>query len=243
MTSCLLNIGIVHYERKDYDKAVEYFQKTLALSFEIGSMKSVGEAYHNLGAVLDRQGKYMEAIDYFNKAAKIQKELDDLQGLAFTYFSIGSANLALKKYDNAIDFCFQGLTLAEKLKALVEQEKSCGCLYDAYHAKGDFKNALKYYQAKIAVRDSMFNEENTKEITRIEMQYDFDKKEAAEKAKQEKKDAIATASLSRQRLVRNGFIGGFAVVLIFALIFFRQRNNISKEKARSETLLLNILPA
>ncbi len=43
--------------------------------------------------------------------------------------------------------------------------------------------------------------------------------------------------------MRNGFIGGFAVVLLFASVFFTQRNRISKEKKRSEELLLNILPA
>lgn len=242
MTGCLTNIGIVYFERKDYEKAVAYFKQSLALNEEIGNKKGISEVLHNLGAVLDRQGKFVEAIEFFEKAAKMQVELDDLQGLAFTYYSIGTSSLALKKYDNALDYCHKGFALAEKLNTLIEQEKTCGCLYDAYNAKGDYKNALKYYQYKVAIKDSMFNEENTKEITRIEMQYDFDKKEAAEKAKQEKKDAMAAAALTKQLLVRNSFIGGFAIVLIFAIIFFRQRNKISKEKARSEALLLNILP-
>jgi class 3 adenylate cyclase len=42
--------------------------------------------------------------------------------------------------------------------------------------------------------------------------------------------------------VRNGFMGGFAIVLLFAVVFLSQRNRISKEKKRSEELLLNILP-
>jgi class 3 adenylate cyclase len=37
-------------------------------------------------------------------------------------------------------------------------------------------------------------------------------------------------------------VGGFAIVLLFAGIFFKQRNRISKEKKRSDELLLNILP-
>ncbi|MBK9798986.1 MAG: adenylate/guanylate cyclase domain-containing protein [Bacteroidetes bacterium] len=49
--------------------------------------------------------------------------------------------------------------------------------------------------------------------------------------------------MKRQKIVRNGFIGGFAVVLLFASIFLRQRNRISKEKQRSDELLLNILPS
>ncbi|MEO8149290.1 MAG: adenylate/guanylate cyclase domain-containing protein [Bacteroidia bacterium] len=68
------------------------------------------------------------------------------------------------------------------------------------------------------------------------MQYDFDKKEAIDKAKQEKKDAL-------QRNIRNSTFAGLAGVLIFAIVFYRQRNKIAKEKHRSEELLLNILPA
>jgi class 3 adenylate cyclase len=37
-------------------------------------------------------------------------------------------------------------------------------------------------------------------------------------------------------------MGGFAIVLLFAGVFLTQRNRISKEKKRSEELLLNILP-
>ncbi|MCB0809263.1 MAG: adenylate/guanylate cyclase domain-containing protein, partial [Flavobacteriales bacterium] len=69
-----------------------------------------------------------------------------------------------------------------------------------------------------------------------------EKKEAAAQAEQEKKDAIAAEELQRQKLVRNGFMGGFVLVALFAGVFLTQRNRIGKEKKRSEELLLNILP-
>jgi class 3 adenylate cyclase len=43
--------------------------------------------------------------------------------------------------------------------------------------------------------------------------------------------------------MRNGFIGGFAVVLVFLIIVFTQKKRLTKEKTRSDELLLNILPA
>ncbi len=43
--------------------------------------------------------------------------------------------------------------------------------------------------------------------------------------------------------MRNGFIGGFLVMVLFAGVFFAQRNRIAREKDRSDELLLNILPA
>jgi class 3 adenylate cyclase len=54
---------------------------------------------------------------------------------------------------------------------------------------------------------------------------------------------IQQAEISRQKFARNVFSGGFCVVLLFAGVFFVQRNRISKERNRSEHLLLNILPA
>jgi class 3 adenylate cyclase len=75
------------------------------------------------------------------------------------------------------------------------------------------------------------------------MQYEFDKKEVVAKAEQEKKDALCQKELQKQKWVRNGFIGGFLLVLLFAAVFFRQRLKIGKEKRKSEELLLNILPA
>src|SRR5205823_2025095 len=72
---------------------------------------------------------------------------------------------------------------------------------------------------------------------------EYDLKKAISNADQEKKDAIAQKELQKQKLVRNGFMGGFAVVLLFAGVFFTQRNKIKKGKKRSDELLLNILPS
>jgi len=105
-------------------------------------------------------------------------------------------------------------------------------------AQGNFVQSLKHYKMSMIIRDSMFNQENTKKI----MQYEFDKKEELERAEQENKDALVLKELQRQKLVRNGFIGGFIVVLLFAVVFFRQRNKIKDGKNRSDELLLNILP-
>jgi class 3 adenylate cyclase len=58
----------------------------------------------------------------------------------------------------------------------------------------------------------------------------------------EKKEEISRKTLERQILVRNVFIGGFVLLLIFSAVFFTQRNKIKKEKKRSDELLLNILP-
>ena len=47
----------------------------------------------------------------------------------------------------------------------------------------------------MVVKDSLFNTDKNKEITRMEMNYEFEKKEASVKAEQEKKDLVTLFSL------------------------------------------------
>jgi len=60
------------------------------------------------------------------------------------------------------------------------------------------------------------------------MQYEFDKKEAATKAEQDKKDALAQKELLRQKLLNRGFVGGLAMLLIFAVIISILRSQYQK---------------
>jgi class 3 adenylate cyclase len=101
--------------------------------------------------------------------------------------------------------------------------------------QGDADGALAFYKQYKVLSDSLLNAERDRRLTERSMQYAFDKKEAEARAEQERKD-------QRQRLVRNGIAGGLALSLLFLGVVWRQRNRISKEKQRSEELLLNILP-
>ena len=80
-------------------------------------------------------------------------------------------------------------------------------------------------------------------MTRVEMNYTFEKTQLADSLRHDGEMAVQVKEIQKQKVIRNGFVGGFALVALFAIVFFTQRNRISKEKARSEELLLNILPA
>lgn len=113
-----------------------------------------------------------------------------------------------------------------------------------FEKAGRNDEAVICYARSKAINDSLYNEEakliEEEKYTSTRLQIEA-VKEAAEQLN-EKIKLEAKAELEKQKMVRNGFIGGFAVVLLFAGVFFTQRNRISKEKKRSEELLLNILP-
>ena len=77
---------------------------------------------------------------------------------------------------------------------------------------GDNKGALESYKNYALFKDSVFNMEKDKKLTETAMRYEFDKKEAATKAEQEKKDIL-------QRNIRNSFIAGAALLLLLLIAF------------------------
>jgi len=242
LASVSSNIGGVYEAQGDYSKALEYFKSSLIIFKKLEDKGGIAYNIDNVGRIYYAQGKYHQALDYYQNSLQIFRDVGDKGGEAYMLRIIGRVDLALNRYDDAIIECKRSLNISEELGSIEIQESACSCLYEAYKGMGKSDKALKYFEQFTILNDSLYNEENTKKITQLEMQYEFDKQEAVNQIEQEKKDVIVAQELKQRKLERNGFIGGFAVVLMFAGVFFRQRNRIGKEKKRSDELLLNILP-
>ncbi len=238
----LLNIGKIYFQQNNYEKTLESFERGLKINEEIINKTGMASALRFIGATYERRGEYLQALDYYQRSLKIREEMGDKNGMAVSQYAIGGIYLAQDRYNEAIAICQKSLKLSEVNEAIDREKESCSCLFEAYKGLGNSTKALEYHEQFTVLKDSVFNEKSTKKLTQLSMQYDFDKQKAATKMEQEKKDVIAAQELKRKNLERNGFMGGFAVVLLFAGVFFRQRNRIGKEKERSDELLMNILP-
>ncbi|MBP6389764.1 MAG: adenylate/guanylate cyclase domain-containing protein [Flavobacteriales bacterium] len=141
---------------------------------------------------------------------------------------------ALRAYEEAItavDGFFDEVTYASYLGISTIHERD-----------GNFAEALIYHRKAVAVHDSMLTAERNQAMGELQIQYETEKKEQQIVLLGKDKE-VQAKEIQKQKLVRNGFMGGFALVALFAGVFLFQRNRIGKEKKRSEELLLNILPA
>lgn len=237
-----ITIGDVYQKTGKPDSAVNYYHMALDFSRQRKDTAGISNTHQSLGKWKEREGDYTEALKYYLTAAKGYRAVSNKQQLAYVLSAAGICYTRLNKYKEA-QTCFNEAKLlseelkSQKLSSFYLQRRE---VLDS--SLGDWRNAYFHFKTHILNRDSITNEESKKKGMQLTMQYEFDKKEAAAKAVQEKKDAVAAAGLSRQKLLRNGFIGGFVVMMLFAGVFFKQRNSIKKGKKRSDELLLNILP-
>jgi adenylate cyclase len=260
IASNLGNIGEIYRRLSDYAKALEYDSSALQLYEELGDKNGIARNLGNIGAVYTEQASYPKALEYYFKALRISKELGLKIGVAMNLGDIGSTYLSMAKDSseeqlkeqfagNRTRALQQAKVYTDSAIIIFKEISDLNTLFSNYERLseiqtllGDHKGALESFKNYTLFKDSVFNMEKNKKLTETAMQYEFDKKEAATKAEQEKKDI-------RQRNIRNSIAAGLAGSLGFLAVVYRQRNKIGKEKQksdaekqRSEELLLNILP-
>lgn len=232
------NLGEIYYKMGDDDTALFYLNQSVK-AYE--GTEDLPYSLNYIGRVNTRKKNFEEAIRNHTEAYEFAKNLNtsldmtqSLVGLAQAYYAKGDIESSIKAYK-------QSLEVGVPLKALTEIKDAYEGLSKAYSQKSDFVKAFQYQELLLGIKDTIYNTSKDKKILTLQFNSELATKESQIDLLS-KEQELQQQVIRRQKFVRNSFIAGFAVVLLFAGVFFRQRNRISKEKHRSEELLLNILP-
>jgi len=237
------NIGFVYYYQGNYIEALKNYLSSLRIFETIGDKHGIATSYGNIGEVNFKQGNYPEALKNQFISLRIREALGDKEGIAISYSNIGEINIKLKKLNDAESYLNKGLQLSIEIGSKDDIKSCYEWLAAADSARGNFRQAYQHYKLYSVYKDSIDNEETKKKSLQASMQYEFDKKEIAARAEQDKKDTIQLAESRKQKFILFLTFGFLILVLVFFAFVYRQRNRIAKEKKRSDELLLNILPS
>ena len=216
--------------------ALSYFQKSLALKEEVNDRMLMASSLKNIGRIFLKRGETAVARSYLDQSLKLSVESGNTEVQSSALSHLSELELKEGRMALAVDLGEQAFQLADDNGVVPEAIGAAEALYKAYKANQQPDKALEMYEVYVALTDSTKNEANKKNVLQQRFQYEYDKKAALARVEQEKKD-------DRQALIRNATLAGLGGSLVFLFIVYRQRNRISKEKERSEELLLNILPA
>ena len=217
----------------DIDSSLSYLlaaRKVLTGSFNLPY------TLNNIGKVYRQKNDFDLATEFHQLAYSEAEKLEAKPDMAQALLSIAQIDTSKKDYKGAIEIYNKAETLLKEIgqEATYDLKDVYEGLAYCYERLGDFKNAFINQTFLIEVRKKIYKLDVDKKLGTKLFEYDITKKQG--------EVDLQKAIVGRQKLIRNGFIGGFAVVLLFAGVFLSQRNRISKEKKRSDELLLNILP-
>ncbi|WP_336514576.1 tetratricopeptide repeat protein [Pollutibacter soli] len=246
VASNLGNIGELYMNLSDTAKALEYDLKALQLNEELGDKNGIARTLGNLGAVYASKKEFPKALDYYRESLAMNEDIGNKMGVGRVLGNIGgtylkmandsiimsnpriSGDLPRKKsilLQQANDYTSRGIIILKEIGDLNNLFRSYERLSEIQEQENNYKGALESYRNFTLIKDSVYSMEKDKKLTETAMRYDFDKKEAATKAEQEKKDI-------HQRNIRNSIVAG-AVVLLLLLIVFIERYR-SKQKTNKE---------
>jgi serine phosphatase RsbU (regulator of sigma subunit) len=223
------NIGIIYDILGDHLRGLDYEFKALEIDKKIGDESGIASAYGNIALFYKETANYPKALEYVNMGLTMEREAGDMYGVATKMGTLGSIYMKQKQYTLARIYGDSALYISKRIreKDIIALAYSNLAVLDS--ATGDFKAALNDYKTAILYHDSLVNEANTKKTVQTEMNFEFAQKQATAKAEQDKKDAIAMQDKNKQKVIRNSFIAGFALML--ALAFFIFRGYRQKQKA------------
>lgn len=249
----LITESVAYKKLENYTEAEKLLQETLRLAEKQHSTYLLHTARTLETEILIDQKKYREALPMvernisefstetsetdriagYGQKAQIFNELINANDTEFLqrYFK-GNKAAALAATNNILDSAIR-MNMESGMVASMEEWYKIRS--NIKRMQGDYAGALDDFMTYKSLNDSVYNTERNNEMTQKTMMFEFEKKETAMKEEQLRKDI-------RSRNIRNSIAAGLVFSLVFGIVVFRQRNKISKEKKRSEELLLNILP-
>ena len=234
LAKAIFNTGDGYYYDNKLDSALLYTQEADAIFLKLNSQHFHAYCIGNLGMIYARNGDDDLALNAINEAITILEQYEDFYPMAVYLISVADIYLANADKQTALKYALRSLELAQR-HSLNEQVSEANLkLSEIYEGLGYSDEALLHYKEYILFRDSVNNIATVQQMANLRADFEVSQKQTEVDllTEQKKNQQIITTTIV--------IILGLTLVILFILIWYYKA--ISKEKDRSESLLLNILP-
>jgi len=236
------NLGTHYLKTQNLDSAIVSFKLAINNYKIINNLNGVSICYERIGNIYEIRTDYEHAMLYFNKMLAITDSVDNLRTKAGAFYNIAHVHYSKKDLVNSLKYARKSNLISENNN----YKKLCGKNYELlaqiYRKLGNSKKSLEYYIIANQFKDSIFNEEKSKQITQLEIFYRTAQREQENiSLKKEKEKQLAQLkegqSIIRfQNTIVIAIVVLFLVVFVFALVFYRE-----KQKLKSANNTINKL--
>lgn len=240
------NLGEIYYVRNQDSLALFYFNKAVKA---FNDSENSPYAYNNLGKVYDRQRKFNLAIYYHRKALEIARKLNGTLDIVQSLMGLAKTNISMKNWSAALVHLKEAEKIAFKHQFSGELKNVYESFANVYNQTSDYKNAYIYQYKYAAIKDTLYNIETDRKLGSLQFDFEIQKKQS-EVDLLTKDNQLQEENIKRQKFAKNAFLIGLCLILIIAIITYRNylrkvKTNklLDKQKDEIEGLLLNILPA
>jgi len=230
MSACYGDMGIVYWNMNDYTQALSFYLKGLQIDQQLNAKMYVAADLSNIGNIYSHSGDTAKAMANYNQSLDLYVALGNKPCIAILTGNIGEIYLRQKNIQKAEKYILASANMAQSVNDLSELKHDYLLLSSLYAYKKDWEKAYANHLNYAAVLDTLANRDNTRKIVAEEMTFEFQKKEAAEKADQEKKEIIRADQRKKQQILVFLFAAIALLIALIALFIFRLLKAAQRER-------------
>ena len=239
------NIGETYTALSHFDKALKFLTKSLQIKEQLGLKKGAGTTYQSLGKMYQKQGDNARAMEYCVQSKNIFEEIGFDEGLANSQILMSELHMSNNNFSKAINSGKIALNIASRSKNIGQIKDASKSLYLSYKEIGQTSKALTMHELYVANRDSLYSEENQKEIIRQEYKANYAKQALADSLDYIRKKQVREwehqVVLNKEQNKKNFLYAGIVFLILIGFLAFygywrKKRANqiISSQKAEVE---------
>lgn len=222
-------LGMIYSYQGNLNKSLALFMQALRFYSDKSDNKIVARILNDIGSIHESEGKSDSAFIYYKKSLNISEEENDKTNMIIALASMGDIYFSQKEYIKALQYENKSLVLTKETSNPYSQRETERMLSKIYDALNIPLKSLEHYKKYIAIKDSLINGENIKQIAHIEDNFKFEKEKEFARIGQDKKDAITAQEKQRQKIII--YSVSMVLFLMLLLVIFIFRGYRQKKKA------------
>lgn len=228
----LNNIANIYKTEAKYDSSKLIYEKVIFLASKIKNDLFLGTGYLNLSAIYSNREQYQKAIELLMKAVELQTITGDTQSKAISLLNLGENYFYLGNKSESRNFLNQAVNLSKEIEDLEILKNCYNILSQLDESEGNFLSALTNFKLFSNLKDSLYNDEKSREIGRLEAAYSIEKEIERQKFLEEQRILRETEEINRRNSIQYSAIF-IIVAVLFILSFYLGRLQISIKLAKS----------
>ena len=163
------NLGDHYLEQGDIQNAADCCYQAIQISEYFEHENGRGLILLNFGAVLAAQGKYEEAVEQYQRALDIGVTLANEYLVNNANLQLGTLSIQQNQMETAKGYLQTLWQRCQKSQNKDMLYRACQALSRMYKQVGNYEQALLYHEQFYAVKEDIFNHENTQKLHYLEV--------------------------------------------------------------------------
>ena len=158
MIDCYDHMGLICYQKEDYNEAIGYFNNEYTLAEAIGYQDYCFKIEHRLSIIFRDLGHYSKAIESALNMLKIAEKISNNDYSAQAYLCIGMLYYDQQDYDHALHYFKKGYTIAKDLSHVSAMAAFLSNMGPIYMQKKQYKKAISNFKEAELLANQTNNE-------------------------------------------------------------------------------------